>query len=175
MILLFLLRHAKAGWTQPGKKDFDHQLNETGRDEALLVSEAVKKRYEQPQSVTCSTAIRARETWSIFAGVYRCDPESAAFSAALYGGDATAYVSAVEEQPPGTKVLLIVGHNPMMEDLAHLLVAGGDETALAALRSGFPTCGLAVLSLECEFEAVRPRSARLEAFLTPAGLRPAGL
>jgi phosphohistidine phosphatase len=86
-----------------------------------------------------------------------------------------AYVSAVEEQPPGTEALLIVGHNPMMEDLAHLLVAGGDETALAALRSGFPTCGLAVLSLEGEFGAVKPRSARLDAFLTPAGLRPGGL
>jgi len=170
MALLFLLRHAKAGWTQPGKKDFDRQLNMTGRDEALLVSEAVKRRYQEPHSVTCSTAVRARETWSILAGAWRCDPESADFSAALYGGDATAYIAAVEEQPPGTGSLLLVGHNPMIEDLAHLLIANGEERALAALRSGFPTCGTAILSLQGELEAVKPRSAYLQAFLTPAGL-----
>ncbi|TAN12691.1 MAG: histidine phosphatase family protein [Rhizobiaceae bacterium] len=175
MASLFLLRHAKAGWSRPGMKDFDRGLDQTGKEEIRLVSGTVKKRYERPQSVTCSTAMRARQTWAIFAGAFACDPESAVFSPALYGGDAPAYVSAVEEQPAGTQSLLMVGHNPMMEDLAHLLIAGGDANALAALRSGFPTCGLAVLSLECEFEAVRPRCARLEAFLTPAGLRAAAL
>ncbi|HVW56971.1 MAG TPA: histidine phosphatase family protein [Rhizobiaceae bacterium] len=170
MALLFLLRHAKAGWTQPGMKDFDRRLDHIGNEEGHIVSKAFSARYERPQTVTCSTAIRARETWSILAGAYGCNPEIASFSASLYGGDARAYVSAVEAQPPGTGSLLLVGHNPMMEDLARLLIADGDTDALAALRSGFPTCGLAVLSLQCEFEAVRPRSARLEAFLTPTGL-----
>jgi len=170
MALLFLLRHAKAGWTESGKKDFDRRLDHTGKEEARIVSEAVKTRYELPRSVTCSTAIRARETWSIFAETHSRKPESAEFSALLYGGDARAYVSAIEEQPPGTRSLLLVGHNPMMEDLAHLLIADGDSGALAALRSGFPTCGLAILSLRCEFQSLRPRSAYLQAFLTPARL-----
>lgn len=170
MALLFLLRHAKAGWTEPGRKDFHRRLDRVGREEAHIVSDAMETRYDRPHAVTCSTAHRARETWSIFADAYSCKPESAEFSAYLYGGDARAYVSAIEEQPPGTRSLLLVGHNPMIDDVAHLLISDGDGNALAALKSGFPTCGLAVLSLGCEFQAVKPRSAYLEAFLTPAGL-----
>jgi phosphohistidine phosphatase len=64
--------------------------------------------------------------------------------------------------------VLVIGHNPMMEDLAAAISGNGDPSARAALSSGFPTAGLAVIAFPGSLKHASPGNGYLEAFYMPA-------
>ena len=67
---------------------------------------------------------------------------------------------------------MIVGHNPGLEELAELLVGGGNDDAQELMAEKFPTGGPRRLYLRCA--AAGPTSAsgsgKLAHFVTPARL-----
>jgi phosphohistidine phosphatase len=167
MSRLFLLRHAKAGWAAPGMRDFDRPLEPVGRTDADAIGAAMVARSLLPDLVLCSSAKRARETleW-----VARHTGEGRViYSDDLYSTDAAGYVDFIRETADADQVLL-VGHNPMMEDVAMALSGDGDERARIALGSGFPTSALAVIRLPAKLTETAPGKGYLEAFITPADL-----
>ena len=90
MSRLFLLRHAKAGWAEPGMRDFDRPLEPLGRCDADAIGAAMRAHSFIPDLVLCSSAKRARETldW-----VARHTGEARViFSDNLYSTDAAGYV-----------------------------------------------------------------------------------
>jgi phosphohistidine phosphatase len=91
------------------------------------------------------------------------------FTDALYNEDAAGYLAIIKENGARGS-LLVIGHNPMMEDLAMAIAGGGDEKARAALNYGFPTSGLAVVRFEGGLCNAAPGAGYLEAFLTPADM-----
>ncbi len=68
MARLFLLRHAKAGWAQPGMRDFDRALEPSGAADAEAMGEAMRTHGYVPDLTLCSTAARARQTLEGVAG-----------------------------------------------------------------------------------------------------------
>ena len=87
----------------------------------------------------------------------------------LYSEDAAGYLRLIREHGgPGS--LLVIGHNPMTEDLAMAVSGDGDETARATLNHGFPTTGLAVVRFDGDLAKAAQGAGHLEAFLTPADL-----
>jgi len=89
----------------------------------------------------------------------------------------------IREVPPATGTLLLIGHNPAIEDLALLLAtprgpAAGTGPAAAApgdlerMRSKFPTAAIAVLEFPGAWPGLAPGRARLTAFVTPRDLDP---
>jgi phosphohistidine phosphatase len=167
---LYLLRHAKAGWADPGTRDFDRPLTERGRRDAAAVGMAMRISGFVPDLVLCSTARRARETWECVAGTIGPMPASPAFVDSLYSCDAAGYLSIVRKTADGMSSLLVVGHNPMNEDVAIACAAEGDDTELAALASGFPTSALAVIQFRQPLAEAAPGRGSLTTFLTPAML-----
>lgn len=164
MTKLYLLRHAKARWAEPGSRDYDRALDPSGRDDAERLGAIMAEAGYAPDTVLCSGARRARETW---ASVSKCLPVAdVRFIDGLYSSDAGGYLDLVREAGVDNAVL-VVGHNPMMEDLATALSRAGDEDALTAVASGFPTCGLAVLRFPTPLAAIRPEGGYLEAFVIP--------
>lgn len=167
MTRLYLLRHAKARWAEPGSRDYDRALDATGHEDAGRLGDIMRAAGYVPDTVLCSGALRARETW---AGVAKSLPlADVRFVDGLYSSDAGGYLDLVREAG-AERALLVVGHNPMMEDLATALSRAGDERALAAVASGFPTCGLAVLRFSTPFAAIKQEDGYLEAFLAPRDL-----
>ena len=164
MTRLYLLRHAKALWADPGSRDYDRALDPSGHDDAARLGVAMVEAGYLPDTVLCSGARRARETWG---AVSRALPVAdVRFVDGLYSSDAGGYLDLV--RAAGTEgSILVVGHNPMMEDLASALSRAGEESALAAVASGFPTCGLAVLRFPGPLAAIEPEGAYLEAFVIP--------
>lgn len=159
---LFLLRHARARWAGPGMRDYDRPLEPSGHDDALRLGAAMAQAGYRPETVLCSGARRARETWAAVAG---CLPEAdICFIDGLYSGDAGLYLEILRGAGAESSVM-IVGHNPMMEDLATALARSGDDAALATVARGFPTCGLAVLRFSAPLTAIKPEDGYLEAFL----------
>jgi phosphohistidine phosphatase len=163
---LYLLRHAKAQWASPGMRDFDRPLEESGRVDAGRTGIQMRLRGYVPDVTLCSTAVRARETLQEVAG--EADTGRVVFDARLYSEDAAFYLDLVRENASGGSIM-VVGHNPMMEDLATALSGDGESAAIATLGLGFPTAGLAVIGFPAGLDRVAPGKGRLEAFVVPGG------
>lgn len=167
MSRLFLLRHAKAGWAEPGMRDFDRPLEPLGRTDADSIGAAMKAASYIPDLTLCSSAKRARETLDWVAR--HTGDARIVYTDQLYSTDAAGYVDFIREAADGEAVLL-VGHNPMMEDVTMALSGDGDDMAKAMLGSGFPTSALAVIRFPGKLAEAAPGKGFLEAFLTVADL-----
>ncbi|WP_315920116.1 histidine phosphatase family protein [Mesorhizobium sp. SP-1A] len=165
MARLFLLRHAKAGWAPPGTHDFDRPLEPGGAADAEEMGQAMRAGGYVPDMTLCSTALRARQTLEGVA--MHADTGRVVYLPALYSEDAAGYLSIIRENG-GDGSLLVIGHNPMMEDLATAFSEEGDEEARAILHYGFPTSGLAIIGFGGSLKTAAPGEGHLEAFLTPA-------
>ncbi|MDI6026811.1 histidine phosphatase family protein [Corticibacterium sp. UT-5YL-CI-8] len=167
MNTLYLLRHAKTGWALPGMRDFDRPLEESGIRDAETLGRTLQELDYIPSMTICSTALRARQTLEAVAG--QTDTGRVVFTERLYHDDAAGYLAVIRENG-GKGSLLVVGHNPMMEDLAEAHAPSGDADALATLRAGFPTCGLAVIDFPVSLSVASLGAGRLRAFLAPGDL-----
>lgn len=164
MSLLLLLRHAKSGWALPGMRDFDRPLDDGGRDDAAAIGSAMLHRGLFPKTIICSSAARARQT--LEGASPFIDIRGAVYTDALYSTDAGGYLETIHTAGDAESAL-IVGHNPMMEDVGLALAGDGDEAARSILNGGFPTCGLAVIRFAGSLASVAPGKGFLEAFMTP--------
>jgi phosphohistidine phosphatase len=141
---LYLLRHAKSSWDDTSLADHDRPLAARGRRAAALVAAYVRDEGIRPALVLCSSARRARETF---------DPVMAAIGGVvdvrvedgLYGAGADELFARLREVGEGVAPVLLVGHNPGLQDLAAGLAGDGEEEAMARLLAKFPTGALATL------------------------------
>lgn len=138
---IYLLRHAKSGWAEPGGRDFDRNLSDAGFAEAEVVAELASDKGYRPDLVVCSTAKRCRQTADavnrVFSGLveFRYVDE-------LYNAPAEVYLEIVEATR-GVAGLMLVGHNPAIEEVFARLC--GNEIMARTVPEGYPTAGLAVL------------------------------
>ncbi|RUV19357.1 MAG: histidine phosphatase family protein [Mesorhizobium sp.] len=167
MSKLYLLRHAKAGWALPGMRDFDRPLDASGVGDAETMGAAMRARSYIPDLTLCSNAKRARQTLEGLAG--HTDTGRVLFLDTLYSEDAAGYLNLIRSNG-GPSSLLIIGHNPMTEDLTIALSGDGDEAAMGMLNHGFPTSGLAVVCFPASLANAAQGTGYLEAFVTPADL-----
>ena len=155
---LVLLRHAHAESAAPGQDDFDRPLSREGLAEAEAAGQWLRKQSWTPDLVVCSPARRTRETLEqvLLATGYveqRQDER-------IYGATSGMLMHVADEHQELGRVLLI-GHNPGLEQLMALLTSGqsGDGR-------GMPAAGIAVLRLP-EAAALEPGIAELAAFWWP--------
>lgn len=165
---LWVLRHAKSSWDDPGLDDHDRPLAARGRRAAEAMASYLDREGVRPGSVVCSSALRARQTLAaVLPGLghdltVRIDP-------ALYTFSGAELMTTVHELPSEHATVLLIGHNPAMEDLVVTLAREGEQ--LPALREKFPTGALAGLDLAVDAWAdASPGCARLTTFVTPRDL-----
>ncbi len=138
---IYLLRHAKSGWAQPGERDFDRSLDETGLGEADQVAATAAERGYRPALVLSSSAVRCRQTAEAMRRQMD-DTTEFRYLDALYNAPADTYVDQLDQLELRNSVML-VGHNPAIEELFATLV--GMEAVNRTIPEGYPTAGLAVL------------------------------
>jgi phosphohistidine phosphatase len=156
MRTLHLLRHAKSDW-HTGRPDHERPLNARGERSRALVAGHVAG--WPVDLVLCSTAERARSTAEPIVEVLGCPVE---YLPALYGADAAEVLALLATVDDAHREVLVVGHNPTMDDTTDLLC--GDSP-------GFPTAALATIHLDLDHWAeIHPRSGALVALVTPADL-----
>ena len=140
MAILYVLRHAKSSWDDPALADHDRPLAPRGRRNAAALAEHVAQERIVPALILCSTALRARET--LAALLPALDGESEIrLEDDLYGASAEGLLARLRTVPEAATSVLLVGHNPGLEDLVGRLA--GDEAperlptaALATIESG---------------------------------------
>jgi phosphohistidine phosphatase len=168
---LLLLRHAKSDWTVAGQRDADRTLAARGREVAPIMGSYMARHGLEPDRVMVSEARRARETWELVAPALRRTP-SVSYEPRLYEASMKALLSLVHETPAAIHTLMLIGHNPGLQELAAKLMATGDIDARQQLLEKFPTAALAVLDFPIDhWDAVQPSSGRLDRFVMPRALK----
>jgi len=170
---LLLLRHAKAVTNGAGG-DHARPLAPRGRSAAPLVGRAMRAAGYIPDLVLCSGARRTAETWELVAPELRAKPKGE-ITEALYLAPWNAILKRIREVPDSVGTVLVVGHNPGLEDCARALLKpaaeGPERKRREALAEKFSTGALAVLDCGIDsWAALAPRTATLAAFLKPRDL-----
>jgi phosphohistidine phosphatase len=167
---LLLLRHAKAERLQPGGGDHDRVLTERGRADARKLGLYLARHAFAPDQAVVSTAVRTRETWALLATAFAKAPP-VSFEEHIYNATPQGILQVIKGTGPETGTLLVIGHNPSLQELAAMLIASGDIDARERLGEDFPTSALAAISFAAEdWSGVHSRGGRLEHFVTPKWL-----
>lgn len=167
---LLLLRHAKSSWDDPALVDFDRSLAPRGEKAAPRMGEEMARRGWLPELAIVSPAARTRATWALVAARLP-DPPEAIFPDRLYMAEPDYLLSLAREAPWQIETLLVVGHNPGLEEFATMLAGTtSDAAALRQMREKFPTAALARLDWQGEWGDLEPGKARLTHFLRPRDL-----
>jgi phosphohistidine phosphatase len=170
MLRLMLLRHAKSSWPS-GVQDAERPLLDRGEAAARLMGAYMAHHALIPDRVLCSPARRTRDTWTgISAAIAAQLPAIAeiVFDGRLYGATRQGLVSVIRDQHDAVRTLLILGHNPGMQEAAEWLIAAGDVELRERLHEKFPTAALAVIDFALDsWSRVHGHSGRLERYLTP--------
>jgi len=138
MKTLLILRHAKSSWDNPALDDHERPLNERGRRDAPRMGELVREYGLIPDVVLSSDAVRARLTAEAvveaarYAGEILLDPH-------LYMAGPADILSLLPSVRENAETVMIVGHNPGLEQLVEQLTGKRHDLPTATLvQIGLP-------------------------------------
>jgi phosphohistidine phosphatase len=147
---LLLLRHAKA--SRGATKDFDRELTRRGRRDAPRIGRWLKTEGLVPDCVIGSPARRARETLELALDEFGIEAGGVRWDERVYDADASTLLEVLAGCPAEARRVLVVGHNPGLEDLVRHL--GGGTAPEPEKGKFFPTCALARLRVESPWSAL---------------------
>ena len=141
MKTVLILRHAKSSWSNPSLADIDRPLNKRGKNDAPRMGTLIKEQDIVPDLILSSPALRARKTaeavseYSGFEGQIDIVPD-------FYPGDPYTFIEMLASLPDDYENVMIVAHNPGLEELLY---------ALAGESARLPTSALAQVELPLDY------------------------
>jgi phosphohistidine phosphatase len=145
---LLVLRHAKSSRDDPTLDDHERPLAKRGERDAKAIGAHIQRQGLAPKLVLCSSARRARDTFALIAPFLPADHEMR-IERALYLASARALLKRLQAVGNAVPSLMLVGHNPGLEELVLQLARkdgeDGEKAARLAIEEKFPTGALAVL------------------------------
>lgn len=167
MKTLLVLRHAKSDRSDAGLRDHDRPLAPRGERDAPQMGMALLALGMIPDCILTSTAVRARETARLVAAVMAYSGEVVE-EPGIYGASVDALLDALRACDE-ERVVLLVGHNPGLEELVCLLTGGQEAQPVVRL----PTAALVCLTLDIEdWHEIHEACGQLEWLLTPRVVSP---
>ena len=150
MKILGLFRHAKSDWNDARARDFDRPLNKRGRKGAAIMGRHIRDHGVPWARVIASPAVRVAETIEIGS-----EAAGAAmpinWDRRIYLASSATLLDLLRELEGDPASVLMVGHNPGLEDLIFDLVPGDGGSPLRAIvEEKYPTAAFAVL--ECDID-----------------------
>jgi phosphohistidine phosphatase len=167
MKTVLLLRHAKSDWGDADLADFDRPLAKRGLRDAPRMGEVLAAFDIIPNQIIASPAERARQTATLVAesSLYSGNIE---WDASFYGGGSEDMFSALQRLPQSVNVVLLVGHNPTMEETAADLLMPADISWDYGPAIRVPTAGLLCFEVHItDWRVLRPGDGMLQWFLVP--------
>jgi phosphohistidine phosphatase len=166
---LSLFRHAKSSWADPSLDDFDRPLAPRGQKATPRMGAFIAERGLIPDLILCSGSARTRETLAL-AAVWPAQPETV-YDDALYHATVPALFAQLHAAPDAKPHIMMVGHNPGLQDFALQLVGGGKGADLRNLAHKFPSAALAVIAFDKEYwREIAPGDGHLTLFARPKDL-----
>ncbi|MEH6758033.1 MAG: histidine phosphatase family protein [Parasphingorhabdus sp.] len=170
---LTLLRHAKSSWDDPVTRDFDRPLNEKGKRAATTIGKFIKRNGLAFDQILASPAVRVIET------LEQVEPASGLsfepiWDRKIYLASSVTLMDVLRSAGAEAEHILMVGHNPGLEDLIFDLVPNdGSSEARGSVEIKYPTAALAELSLDIEnWTDIKDDCGKLNRFTRPRDLDP---
>jgi phosphohistidine phosphatase len=162
---LYLLRHAKSSWDDPTLPDPERPLAPRGRRDAKRIGKHLRRAEIRPELVLCSTSQRTRETLAaVEPSLAGADIE---VDERLYGATGTDLLERLHEIPDNVSSVMLIGHNPALQDLALALAAPGSNRD--RIETKLVTGALATLTVP-HWRDLAPGEAELVAYVQPKEL-----
>ena len=140
MRILLLLRHAKSSWKEQGLPDHDRPLNRRGKCDAPRMGRLLSDERLVPDRIVSSTAKRARTTALKVAEECGYD-KAIEINEDLYLATPESQLAVLRDLYFDEPCVMLIGHNPGMEDLVNML---------SGQREPFPTAALAAFELKID-------------------------
>ena len=140
---LFLTRHAKSSWGNPGLADIDRPLNERGKKAAPFMGKLIVDKGEKPDLLISSPANRALSTAKAFGGAMGLVENDIIIDRTIYGAGAQQLLELVQDQDDLYKSIMLFGHNPTFTSFVNLLTGNNIMNVV--------TCG--VIRIDFEFSS----------------------
>jgi len=169
---LTLLRHAKSGDDGTVARDFDRPLNAKGRRAARAIGRHMREAALQFDAVIASPAVRVAETLQEVETGYggTLNPQ---WERRIYLATTDELLDVVHGAPDSAESLLLVGHNPGLEQLALMLVPHGADAARGEVAIKYPTASIAEMSFPVDhWSQVDEGAGTLVRFVRPRDLDP---
>ena len=140
MKYLFLTRHAKSSWSNPGLADIDRPLNERGKKAAPFMGKLIVDKGEKPELLISSPANRALSTARAFGEVMGLVENDIIVNRAIYGAGAQQLLELVQNQDDLHKSIMLFGHNPTFTSFVNMLTGSNIMNVV--------TCGVVRINFE---------------------------
>lgn len=162
MKTLLLLRHAKSSRKDDGVRDFDRPLNQRGLKTAPSIGRLIRKRKLQPDLVLSSPAERARQTTQLVIEAAGLKTELR-YDERIYEASVARLLGVVSQLDDEAGMVILVGHNPGLEELLEMLTGEAHN---------LPTAALACIELNIEkWNKVRAGGGQLHWLVKPKELK----
>ena len=137
---LFLTRHAKSSWSNPGLADIDRPLNERGKKAAPFMGKLIVDKGEKPELLISSPANRGLSTARAFGEVMGLVENDIIVNRAIYGAGAQQLLELVQNQDDLHKSIMLFGHNPTFTSFVNMLTGSNIMNVV--------TCGVVRINFE---------------------------
>ncbi|MEA3275186.1 MAG: histidine phosphatase family protein [Pseudomonadota bacterium] len=165
---LLILRHAKSDWDAGASSDFARPLAKRGNKDAPLVGEWLYREGLVPDFVVSSPAERARQTVLKVCKSLDFKKKKITWDDGIYEGGLSDLLRILRRCPADVSTVLLVGHNPGLEDLVRYLA--GDEVQEPVDGKLLPTAALARLEMPEDWRELVPGCGQLVAITRPRKL-----
>ena len=163
---LVLVRHAKSSWGDSSLSDHDRPLAPRGVKALPRITDHLARAAARPELVLCSTARRTVDT---LAGIRSALPADMRIETvrALYGASVDTVLGLLHGVAVDVGCVMIIGHNPTLQDVAITLVGEGDAALRASVAAKLPTGAAVTLSFDIAWSDLGPGTARLDDVFMP--------
>ena len=120
---LYILRHCKSDWVGNASQDSERVLSERGLADAKKLGSWMQGRGYIPGYILCSTAVRAQQTIQRVCDQLGIAENNIHYLPELYLASYTRLLSTIAENRDKPGPLLLVGHNPGMDELVNYLAS----------------------------------------------------
>lgn len=173
MKILGIWRHAKSDWNDRSARDFDRPLNQRGLKGAEIMGRHIAALPIYWERIIASPAVRVAQTIELGAQAARITPQ-VRWDRRIYLASSATLIDLLREQEGEPATILMVGHNPGLEDLIFDLVPDDGSSPLRdSVEEKFPTATFARLELDiARWSDLVEGSARLVELTRPRDLDP---
>ena len=119
---LYILRHAKSDWDSGAESDFDRPLAKRGKKDAPAMGKWMAKQHLKIDYITSSPAERAKQTIYAVVKELGIAKKEIHFTEQIYMANLESLLKILEKTPKEAKHVMLVGHNPGLDDLLQHLV-----------------------------------------------------
>lgn len=162
MKTIILMRHAQSSQGS-GRKDFDRTLSKQGNIDASRMGLFIRQTGVIPAYVESSTAKRAKETTELLMKAADLTEDIIKWNEDLYYGGARDYFSVLQKASDNFDRIMIIGHNPLLEETISLLCSGEGEY-VARIPSGGLIC---IEHPAVKWKQIKPGTARFRWMMIP--------